>query len=77
MLICAFKEQLALFPTLDSFEIDMSYKRVKDPISVRLYLLCFMSNKARVSTSQLPPRYLAYTYFLSYDTLPCFYFCPK
>ena len=31
MLICAFKEQLALFPTLDSFEIDMSYKRVKDP----------------------------------------------
>jgi hypothetical protein len=29
MIICGFKEQITLLKTLDSFEINMSFKRVK------------------------------------------------
>lgn len=30
MIICGFKEQIQLLNTLNSFEIDMSYKRIRE-----------------------------------------------
>ena len=75
MILCAHKEQIELLFTLSSFEVDMSYKRIRssnlNEVLFATYLPAHGKSKYLLITYQLVIKQLLIIY--SYYPIPCLY----